>query len=730
MCLKGNSYTIKGVMGTLNAYRRRGGFTIVELIVVISVIAILAAIVIFSIGAWQDSIRRSAVKNDLNAAAATMESARNFATSYPLSIPSTFTPSENVSIILTVGTSSQYCIDGSASQNSAITYYLYSKTKDKGPIEGTCASRPDLTEPVAPSSVVIASATGTSVNISWASVPDAVSYIAQCASDPVFIYGSQQATANQASGTVSTTISGLTPSSLFYCRVKAVNAKGASAWSGAGTATVATTDDTYGSLAVGTSIEGYWTSPPQGFLLENGAAISRTTYADLFAVIGTTYGVGDGATTFNVPDSRGRTSVNRKTTDAEFATIGQITGSKTEQLTIAQIPSHNHGQYTGTKDDNNWSGWNFGSYPQYPAGDGPNVYAGGYTSNTGSNTAHNNIQPSIVKTFAIKYVAIDTAAPELPAGTSIGGYWASVPAGYVQENGAAISRTTYPDLFSAIGVTYGAGDGSTTFNVPNSQGRAGVNISASDTEFDALGEMPGSKTETLTLAQIPSHTHLMYIGQPDDLNFTGAGTQIPPGDGPGAVTTTGLSFGNAGGGGSHNNIQPSITKLFAIKTTNPSASTDAVATGTSVGGYWSASTPPSGFLTEDGSAVSRSTYATLFNVIGTKFGVGDGSTTFNLPDSRGRLSVNLNPSDVEFDTIGEKYGAKTHILTIAQLPSHNHQQTYGGVDDKNFSGGVGQYPPGDGPGSYNQGHITVPNGGGEAHNEIQPSIVKRYFIKY
>jgi prepilin-type N-terminal cleavage/methylation domain-containing protein len=717
-------------MGTLNAYRRRSGFTIVELIVVIVVIAILAAIVIFSVGAWQDSIRRTAVKNDLNAVSASMESARNFATSYPLSIPSSFSPSENVSITLTLGTATQYCIDGVATQNTALTYYVYSKTKDKGPQEGSCATRPDLEPPVAPASVSIASTTGTSVNISWASVADAVSYIAQCASDPAYIYGPQQTTVTQVSGTVNAMVTGLTPSTTFYCRVKAVNSKGTSVWSGTNSQSTATTDATYGSLAVGTSIEGYWTTPPQGFLLENGAAISRATYSDLFAVIGTTYGPGDGATTFNVPDSRGRTSVNRKTTDAEFATIGQVTGSKTEQLTIAQMPSHNHAQYTGTKDDNNWSGWSFWASPQYPAGDGPNTYAGGYTSNTGSGAGHNNIQPSIVKTFAIKYAPIDTAAPDLPAGTSIGGYWASVPSGYVQENGAAISRTTYADLFNAIGTTYGAGNGSTTFNVPDSQGRAGVNISPSDTEFDVMGEMPGSKTETLTIAQIPSHNHLMYIGQPDDLNFTGGATQVPPGDGPGADTTSGLTFSNTGGGGSHNNIQPSITKMFAIKTTNSSVDPDAVATGTSISGYWSSATPPPGYLEENGAAVSRSTYATLFRLVGTTFGAGDGSTTFNLPDSRGRLSVNLSPADPEFNTIGEKYGAKIQILTIAQLPAHNHQQTYGGVDDRNFSNGQGQYPPGDGPGAYNQGHVTAPNGGGGSHNEIQPSIVKRSFIKY
>lgn len=58
-------------------------------------------------------------------------------------------------------------------------------------------------------------------------------------------------------------------------------------------------------LPVGTSILYVGTSAPAGFLKENGAAVSRTTYAALFLVIGTTYGAGDGVTTFNLPDSRG-----------------------------------------------------------------------------------------------------------------------------------------------------------------------------------------------------------------------------------------------------------------------------------------------------------------------------------------------------------------------------------------------------------------------------------------
>ena len=74
------------------------------------------------------------------------------------------------------------------------------------------------------------------------------------------------------------------------------------------------------------------------------------------------------------------------------------------------------------------------------------------------------------------------------------------------------------------------------------------------------------------------------------------------------------------------------------------------------------SSAPSGFLLCDGRAVSRTTYTSLFSVIGTTYGSGDGSTTFNLPDMRGRVAVGSDAN------LGAKAGAKTHALTNAELP--------------------------------------------------------------
>lgn len=80
------------------------------------------------------------------------------------------------------------------------------------------------------------------------------------------------------------------------------------------------------------------------------------------------------------------------------------------------------------------------------------------------------------------------------------------------------------------------------------------------------------------------------------------------------------------------------------------------------------STAPSGFLMCDGSAVSRSTYADLFDEIGTTYGNGDGSSTFNLPDLVGRVIIGTSLSH----SLGDAGGEETHTLLSAEIPVHGH----------------------------------------------------------
>ena len=98
-------------------------------------------------------------------------------------------------------------------------------------------------------------------------------------------------------------------------------------------------------VPIGTGFDFYGTTAPENYMFADGSAISRTTYAALFAVIGTTYGVGDGSTTFNLPDKRERVSVMYKsdstmgTTGELFNTLGAKGGEDKHTLAIGETPT-------------------------------------------------------------------------------------------------------------------------------------------------------------------------------------------------------------------------------------------------------------------------------------------------------------------------------------------------------------------------------------------------------
>lgn len=77
------------------------------------------------------------------------------------------------------------------------------------------------------------------------------------------------------------------------------------------------------------------------------------------------------------------------------------------------------------------------------------------------------------------------------------------PSKFLLCDGSAISRTTYSELFSVIGTTYGVGDGSTTFNLPLMEGRAVIGVSGTH----ALGTTGGAESVTLTEQELPTHSH-------------------------------------------------------------------------------------------------------------------------------------------------------------------------------------------------------------------------------
>jgi len=150
------------------------------------------------------------------------------------------------------------------------------------------------------------------------------------------------------------------------------------------------------------------------------------------------------------------------------------------------------------------------------------------------------------------------------------------------------------------------------------------------------------------------------------------------------------------------------------------------------------SSAPTGWLLCYGQAISRSTYADLFTALGTTYGAGNGSSTFNLPDLRGRTIAGQDDmggssanrltnqtGGLNGDTLGATGGTETHTLALTEMPdSYYYNNNLPAVDDitdnyanANFTCNVAD----------TTAHTT--QGGGGAHNNVQPTLILNYIIK-
>ena len=156
---------------------------------------------------------------------------------------------------------------------------------------------------------------------------------------------------------------------------------------------------------------------------------------------------------------------------------------------------------------------------------------------------------------------------------------ASIPSGFLECNGQAVSRSTYAALFAVIGTTYGAGDGATTFLVPDLTDRTVVNKSNTKSlaqtgganTVTPTGNISGSTgATTLTTTQIPSHLHS---------GGAGGSAPTPMGFEHGNTSAAAMNTGNTGGGQSHDHtlsanfagsansvLQPYLVLIYIIKT--------------------------------------------------------------------------------------------------------------------------------------------------------------------
>ena len=195
-----------------------------------------------------------------------------------------------------------------------------------------------------------------------------------------------------------------------------------------------------------------------------------------------------------------------------------------------------------------------------------------------------------------------TGIEGIPTATIVPWSSASVPSGFLECNGQAVSRSTYATLFAIVGTTYGVGDGSSTFNVPDLQdnvaiGKSGTKALASTggantvansgnvgTNINVTGNVGGSTANaTLSTGQLASHSHSGSIksgtGSPDDspgatransgsLNFNTNST----GSGSGHSHNMSATFSGSGNaastfsGAANSVVQPYLTIIYIIKT--------------------------------------------------------------------------------------------------------------------------------------------------------------------
>ena len=142
---------------------------------------------------------------------------------------------------------------------------------------------------------------------------------------------------------------------------------------------------------------------------------------------------------------------------------------------------------------------------------------------------------------------------------------------YLECNGQNVSRTTYANLFASIGIAWGAGDGVTTFTLPDARRRAPVGKGGAGTATlgNAVGNTGGEETHTLVIGAIPAHDHagigqvLIADGGPGNIGIVVGSTNTSGGNTPMAQQMYPVSNG---GGSAHNNVAPSYICGVWIKT--------------------------------------------------------------------------------------------------------------------------------------------------------------------
>lgn len=203
-----------------------------------------------------------------------------------------------------------------------------------------------------------------------------------------------------------------------------------------------------GTISVYAGLESDTQLLERGYLIANGASLSRTDYPELFAIIKDTYGASD-EEHFNLPDLRGRTVVGMKSDDTDFNTLGKKGGEKTVTLTVEQIPSHTH-TFTGTASTTSVES---------------NSHTHTFSGTTSSNGAHSHVSTSIpsiasnyvdttTSPFSLKYTLAEGNVNIEKNETTVSGAHTHTFTGTTST-----SSTTHTHTFTATGTNASAGGG-------------------------------------------------------------------------------------------------------------------------------------------------------------------------------------------------------------------------------------------------------------------------------
>jgi microcystin-dependent protein len=343
------------------------------------------------------------------------------------------------------------------------------------------------------------------------------------------------------------------------------------------------------------------------------------------------------------------------------------------------------------------------------------------TSASSSNPGHRHTSAHISDfNSAVQVYAV-------PTGGVIAYGAAAAPSGYLLCDGSAISRATYSTLFGVISTTYGVGDTSTTFNLPDLRSRTILGYSSSVVSgsivFDGASAVdPTTDVITLSSNSITTGTSVSF-----------SGTTLPTAEDSSPVSfsldasgnLTALPEGYLQNGDKIRIKSLTSTVAFTDETEYYviNASTTTCQLSTTLGGT----------ITGTGDAGSG-TLARMLTTVGTYYFISLSSTTAKIATTRAKaaagtaMDITLDGSGnvtltttVSSKALGQMGGEEEHTLTISEMPAHTHTSSAGVVDANDLDGTDGDHGTANAP--------TGSTGGSLAHNNLPPYTVLNWIIK-